>query len=213
VECVTIADVTSGFLPRFLPVVAQGPTTRKPFRVLSQETEQARTHLAGWLTDLRGNLKEGPITISPEALARVDAADVTLDEWALQQFEVDLVLPWARRLVEYVFRLGILYATSERAERVDRIHVLRALVIVDRAKEDVLMLVEELTKGKEARERDRVEQFIKANPGSTVRDICRSSSLPSSSVSAHVRELSVQGRVTPLDEGKTTRYYATGSAA
>lgn len=202
-EVCTAEDVASGFLARFLPAVVVGPITRKPLRRMADETETAGQELGCALAQMRERLAQpaGPIAITDEAIARLDEAERELEEWVSREFQADLLLPWARRLAEYGSRLAVIFAVSEGADEIERLHVLRALAVIDRARRDALVLVEELVKGRAAREMDKVERFIRANPGISGRELQRRTGLSAARVDFLTRELEAQGRIVVKRDG------------
>lgn len=205
VEKVTPEDVASGFLPRFLPAVAVGPFVRRPVGLLSDAIERERGALAEWLGELRRTAKPGAFRITPAALARCNATEPALmDEWAARQYHADLIRPWAQRLIDYVYRLALLFAVSEGADAVDYPHVLRAVAVADRAKEDVQLIVTELTKGKEARQRDRIDKYVRANPGISARDISNRTGIRTGELRAVLAELEELERVKLVTKGRQT---------
>jgi len=209
-DVVPSEDIAMGFLARFLLVVVTKPITRKPLASRRHEVDTVMQHLFGDLTALRKDLSEnpGPMPISPRALARLDAAEEVLTAWAGGVYHSDLIEPWARRLSEYAQRLSVIVTVSERTDRIDLPQVLRALSVIDRAKEDVVTIVEELTKGAFARELDKVERFIRENPGISLRDLYRRASLTSGQAQQATDELKKQGRIAERRDGATVRYFA-----
>ena len=205
-DVVSAEDIQTGFLARFLPVVVTRPIARKPLVSRGQEIEIVEEQLISDLGALRDQLSEKPnsIPIAPRALDRLNAAEQALEEWAAAEFHGELVEPWARRLSEYAQRLSVIFAVSEGVSEVDLYQVLRALSVIERAKEGVLTIVEELTKGAFARELDKVERFIRENPGISLRDLYRRASLTSERARVLIVELRQQGRIVSRPEG---RYY------
>jgi hypothetical protein len=104
-------------------------------------------------------------------------------------------------------RLAIIYTMSEGLDLLDQPQVLRALRAIDRAKEDVRMLVEELTKDAFTRELDKIARFIWANPGISGRDIQRRTKMPAAKVDKLTQELEQQGRIAVEREGARARHY------
>ena len=160
-------DIASGFLARFLPMMVTETPPHKPLALLEVEAQAALTALTEDLTQIHATLAKapGPLAITPEALARLNQGEEAVLSWAGKEFESEHIGPWALRLCEYLSRLAIIFSVSEHAETVTRQHVLRALYVVDTAKENVRALVEEMVKGHQARDLDKAFKFIVANPG------------------------------------------------
>jgi hypothetical protein len=98
----------------------------------------------------------------------------------------------------------VIFAVSEGIDEIEVPQVLRALRAIDRAKEDVVKVVEELTKGTFARALDKVERFVRNNPGLSLRDIYRRASLSAKDARELVDELVTQGRIVSRGD----RYFA-----
>jgi hypothetical protein len=196
-EVVEANDIGTGFLARFLPFLARGEIVRKPLSALNQDTWVIEQGLIADLATLRDKLKgqAGPMSIHPNALMRLDEAEQRLTAWATAEFHTELIEPWARRLSEYAQRLSVIFAVSEGIDQVELPQVLRALRVIDRAKEDVVTIVEELTKGTFARALDKVERFVRNNPGLSLRDLYRRASLSAKGARELVDELVTQGRI------------------
>jgi len=209
-EMVTPEDVVSGFLARFLPMVATEKITRKRLSKATTETEQAGQNLTEDLKKMYQRLAESPkaMRITDDALNRLDLAEQDLEAWAAQQFHADLIQPWGKRLSENTQRLSVIFAVSEGQDAVEKAHVLRAVECIDRAKEDVQMLVGELMKAPVARKLDKVERFIRANPGISARDLQRKTGMSAKEMQEVTVELSTQGRIfVKLAGDNRPRYY------
>jgi len=208
-ETMTVDDVSTGFLARWLPVVATGPVERRPLAATKPDIERASSTLArdflGMHRALVAEARAMPIT--EMALARLNAWEEALDGWASREFHAEWVQPWCRRLADYASRLALLFTVSEGADTVDRPQVLRAVATVDEAKDHVRMLVAEMAKDQAARERDKIERFITANPGISKRDLQRRGNLDARKVESVTQELVSGGRVHRKVEGPTTRYF------
>jgi uncharacterized protein DUF3987 len=201
-EAATSDDIASGFLPRFLPVVVTREIARRPLTFLTPLVAESGRELTAKLKMMAQQMRGAPraLTITPEAIARLDAAERDLEIWAQQQYHEDLIRPWARRLAEYGARLAIIFSVSEGADKVDRAQVLRALRVTDRARDAVLFVVTEMMKGNGARKRDKVERFIQQNPGISGRDLQRRTSMTALETRECVQELNRQDRVRVKDE-------------
>ncbi len=206
-ETMTLEDVQSGFLARFLPVLATEPVVRRPLGMLLPDTEERARQLTDRLAEVRALLKPGPIPVTNEAIARLDEAEQVLEEWVRREYHADLLMPWVRRLSEYGARLSVIYTVSEALEVLDLPQVLRALHLIDHAKEDVRMLVEELTKDESTRELDKVARFIWANPGISGRDLQRRTKMPAKRVEKLTQELERQDRIAIERDGARARHY------
>lgn len=208
-ETLNPEDITSGFLARFLPMVAGEEISRKPLARREEGVDSAEQNLTVALRNMRARLAErpGPVEITDAALKRLDQAERDLAAWASGQYHSDLIDPWARRIAEYGGRLAIIFAVSEGQDLVDLPQVLRAIRVLEQAKEDVLMLVDELTKGQAVRELDRIERFIRANPGITFRDLQRRTSKTAGQLKPLLQELASQGRIVGRGE-RPQRLYA-----
>ena len=196
-ETVTPEDIASGFLARFLPVLVTRDIARKPLTTLPPEVATVGTALAEELKAMHARMGSEPkaLPISPEAIARLDRAEEALETWAGRQYQADLIMPWARRLAEYAARLTIIFAVSEGVEEAGLPQVLRAVDVVNRAKDDVKALVEELVKGQAARKRDRYERYIREHPGLSGRDLQRATGDDAREARAIVSELQQQERI------------------
>lgn len=196
-ELMTREDVTSGFLARYLPVIASTTVDRRPLAIRTAEMDESRRRLEKELGEMRAGLvAEGSeMTITLEALERLDKAEEDLTAWAEAEYERDLLAPWVQRLAEYAIRLSLLFAVSGKAKQVEVFHALCALQIVDRAKEDMQVLVQDMTQGSQARILDRIEQFIQSNPGISGRDVARKTHMKTDQVQEWVKTLEDQGRI------------------
>lgn len=201
-ETTSPEDITSGFLARFLPMVATEEIKRRDIDRRTEDVDETERTLVAALKDMKAHLAQspGPMTITDEALKRLNQTERDLEMWASRQYHVDLIAPWARRLAEYGGRLAIIFAVSENEDEVDRPQVLRAIRVVDQAKEDMLMLVDEMTKGPAARQLDRIERFIRANPGITTREVQRRANIRAKDLTEVLRDLVSQGRIHPKGE-------------
>lgn len=209
-EATTPEDITSGFLARFLLILVKEEVTRRALSIRTPETDETERELIQALTTIRERLAKnpGPARISPEALARLDQAEEDLEGWAAREFHTDLICPWARRLAEYGTRLAIIFAVSEGQDEIRVEQVLRAIQVIDRAKDDVCALVEDLTMGQTAKDVERLHRLLRANPGLTAREIQRKTKWLAKKAAELVTELCLQGRLRTKDEGHSKRYYA-----
>jgi hypothetical protein len=196
-DTLTVNDIASGFLPRFLPVWQPPSSPRKPLGMMTADVEAAGRALTVSLSKLRSRLAKvpGPIELTAAALHRLDRAEQALEAWAAREYHAEVIGPWARRRAEYATRLSIVMAVSEGLDVVDEPQALRAIALVDRARGDVAGLVEDLMKTQQARAWDKVERFIRANPGITGRELQRRASLGAKTVGEVTRELASQGRI------------------
>jgi hypothetical protein len=196
-ETLTPDDISSGFLPRFLPALVTEPIARKPLGPLTKDIEGVARQLVQDLTQMRAQLLSEPaaMPITEEAIGRLDQLEQALEAWATSQFHADLILPWARRLGEYAARLAVIFAISEGVPEAGRLEVLRAVSVVDRARNDIRTVVDDLLKDQQARQVDKVARFIEANPGITSRELQRRTSLRKKQIDEVTGELRAQGRV------------------
>ncbi|MBI4522148.1 MAG: DUF3987 domain-containing protein [Gemmatimonadetes bacterium] len=195
-DVLTVEDVASGFLARFLPIVVTDLPERRPLARLTDETAGEQRRLLDTLKAYRQNAKPAPVAIEEAALIRLDRAEVTLLGGADAEYEADLLLPWARRLAEYGPRLALLYAVSEGAETVKVEHVWRGLALVETAKESAQVIVDDMTKGATERKLGKVLRFIQANPGGiSGRDLQRRAKLSLVEVSALTADLEARGLI------------------
>ena len=111
-------------------------------------------------------------------------------------------LPFVERL-----RAGF----SRRAGGVGR---LRAVAVVNRTKDDVEALVEDLVKGQTARKWDRYERYIREHPGVSGRDLQRATSDNANDVKAIVSELQQQERIrVEWKDGRPDKCWPSGVKA
>jgi hypothetical protein len=215
IDLVTPEDIGSGFLARFLPFVVHERVERRPLQLRRSDTDTQERVLAQALQDI-GTKVEAPsaMDIDETARARLDQAEVGLMEWAERQYNSDLACAWTQRLSEYAQRLAIVFAVSEAAPTIELPHVLRAVQVVDRAKEDVQMLIEDITKGTQERDAGRVERFILNNPGITKRELARTSRLKVNRLDAITLELEGQERIKiTRQRANQWKYYPVRSVA
>jgi len=202
-DLVTPEDLASGFLARFLPNLVTESVQRRPLSLLSADIGKRAEDLAERLKHLHEELAEvpGTLALADEALGRIDRAEQDLEQWAGRQFNDHLVMPWARRLAEYVARLAIIFAISEGSDRVDRLQVLRAIRVVDRAKEHVRLLVDDLVADRQARDADKLLRFVVQNPGITRRELLRKTHWKVTKVDELATELKQRGQIKPSPTG------------
>jgi hypothetical protein len=209
-ELMTIDDVDSGFLARFLPahVTARGP--KRPMTHLDPGTAVKRAQLHADAKVILDRLaqKPGPMTITTDALERYTKAEDALDDWAARQYHSDHAAAWARRLQDYVLRLAVVYAVSEGVRAVDIPQVLRAIRTVDEAKEAAIRLIGEITKTTDERRLDKVTRYIRENSGLTKRDLQRRANLRASEVGSAIGELVSRGQVREDTSSGSPRYFS-----
>jgi hypothetical protein len=208
-EVMTLEDVDSGFLARFLPahVAVRGP--KKPMAHLAASTVAKRVQLHADAKVIFDRLAQNPVamTITTAALDRYGKAEDALDDWAARQYHADQAAAWARRLQDYVLRLALVYAVSEGAPTVGVPQVLRAIRTIDEAKGAALRIIGEISKTAGERRLDKVARFILANPGIAKRSLQRRANLRAADVDSATSELVSRRRIREDRSTGSPRYF------
>jgi len=209
IEVASPEDITSGFLARFLPVMPAEKVKRRPVERLAPEVEDERRVLIAALGELHMYLAQSPrpMEITDSALDILNKNEEDLLAWAEREYHSDLLYPFAFRLSEYGYRLSIIYSVSEFQEVIDLPHAQSAIQVIERARDNARLVVEDLTVTKDIREAGKLYQLIRHNPGISRRDVCRKASLTVDWVKRLEQILHGQGRIDIKIEGQTVRYF------
>lgn len=144
-DALSISDYQSGFLARFLVAEADPPPlTRESMYIpqffgggntedlvrtgLLQEIRGARNH---WMSKVKGFGNPQIIPFEPEVWERYRDACFDMYEMAAKHELRDALEPTAQRMGVYVMKASVMLAMSERKDKVEMRHLLKALSMME----------------------------------------------------------------------------------
>lgn len=174
----TVDNFRSGFLTRFIYVIAERPEGFKsdPMEQASEEEEQEDQEfglLVRHLSDRRRRWelrvpergKTHPMRVDPDAWARFQAFEADVNRKAESSSQGDLIETTAQRMIISVLKLACLIAMDDNASRVRMIHMLQAISYAGEWFDGASTVASMVSASEWERDVDALESYIMAKGG------------------------------------------------
>lgn len=229
-ELVRTEHVTSGFIPRFLFITAEGDLTKMSPLGPPREIDSSRKDdLLLWMNNMNGHFwqhnkrkiagklrmtqSEFEVKLTPEAWNRYNEFEHKMMQDALNSDEAQNLTPTFARMAISGLKCAVLLAASESLDNdsasvvVEIEHLLRAFYFIEKWREHTMYVISNLNMSQNERVLQNVLAEIYRHPTNNSRSgIMKKFQLSSAKMDAMIRTLEERGHIKAKRTGKTYRY-------